>query len=60
MNVIPHVIRKPTNGGSSIGTAQFDFGGVMPSVRLPSLTDGSNDLKTLSTVSGPPAGMTPS
>ena len=42
MNVIPQVTAKPTYGGASIGTAQLDLGGVMPSVRLPSRIAGSN------------------
>jgi hypothetical protein len=27
VNVIPHAIRKPVNGGRSTASAQFDFGG---------------------------------
>ena len=41
MNVIPQVTGKAVNGGCSTGSAQLDFGGSMPSVRLPSLIVGS-------------------
>jgi hypothetical protein len=42
VNVIPHVTGNAAYGGVSIASAQLDFGGVIPSVRRPSFTAGSN------------------
>jgi hypothetical protein len=41
VKVVPQVTTNPVKDGAPIGNAQFDFGGTIPSVRLPPRTDGS-------------------